>query len=841
MYNESWNVQYENECRGGPPFTPIHQRSYCSCKWYSVVTLFIAVFIWMSITAMQMLLPSSSSVINLGIMSSINTWTSFAGIDGGYDDNYIRPYISTINFTLQRQHYNVLPMFNKKNMNADEGDDDTDELIPNYQSLNSYQAIIEPYANMYLYIHNSSSNKTVLQQQNRYIFTICLKNNNNNIHQKLNNNEENSCQRGQYIRTDDDDDDDTDKTIITGPNHIPTDSASAAVNHSIPINFKCTPYDTFTIVVHELNSDNKIINSVNGKGICMYVRREIRSLTTEDLNTFLDTSHMLHTISDDEGMSRYGSKYRSSSYLQKFHFYNAAQKESDHIHEGNGFLMQHIKITNIFEQAIQAINPSISLPYWDYTIDSEENRTAINTIVSHPSMFGSTQTPIDKISFTYELDDVIDARIKDGRWSNITAEMNTIYPDLYSGYGYLRSPWNLNPSPYVSRYTLLRGRPRSNAFPSCLDHYELLQMDDLMDFYFDMQLLPHGAVHIELGGAFGCDILRPMLEQGYIIDVDNLYGVCRKWFIIIKEGYRANYFYPTKNCNVNKENHTESLCPFVCTSAGRDHYYSLFRHVMSDNIYADKEYAEDVWYDFICHEGSKIFTGDHLESASPSDPTFWIIHPTLERLFQTKLMTGGFPNEKWENNAKTEFVCNKAKCYHTSTNRSDYYDDCCYGHYEFDQMLDGSRGRIDKDNYHTIGMTNRETQDATDPRSSTYSMPYIYDSITWAHCKQQNFKKLLVDLRNNDIIYAKKHDFSHSMTTSNAHSDRNVGSSDSNPEISIDKSKSIRSSSGISGRSSSSNSKGISMTRGDRKQLSKHQQHIKEEKKRVMELFSRLE
>jgi hypothetical protein len=206
-------------------------------------------------------------------------------------------------------------------------------------------------------------------------------------------------------------------------------------------------------------------------------------------------------------------------------------------------------------------------------------------------------------------------------------------------------------------------------------------------------------------------------------------------------------------------------------------------------------------------------------------------------------MTGGFLNEKWENNAKTEFVCNKAKCYHTSTNRSDYYDDCCYGHYEFDQMLDGSRGRIDKDNYHTIGMTNRETQDATDPRLSTYSMPYIYDSITWTHCKQQNFKKLLVNLKNNDIIYTKKYDFSHSMTTSNAHNDRNVGSSDSNPEISINNSKSIRSSSGISGRSSSSssNSKGISMTRGDRKQLSKHQQHIKEEKKRVMEVFSRLE
>lgn len=71
--------------------------------------------------------------------------------------------------------------------------------------------------------------------------------------------------------------------------------------------------------------------------------------------------------------------------------------------------------------------------------------------------YGNTQNPTNSIAFTYENDSVLDARIIGGRWNNLEAEMNTNYPDLYSGYGYLRSPWNLNPSPYVSRYTMLRG------------------------------------------------------------------------------------------------------------------------------------------------------------------------------------------------------------------------------------------------------------------------------------------------------------------------------------------------------------------------------------------------
>jgi hypothetical protein len=40
---------------------------------------------------------------------------------------------------------------------------------------------------------------------------------------------------------------------------------------------------------------------------------------------------------------------------------------------------------------------------------------------------------------------------------------------------------------------------------------------------------------------------------------------------------------------------------------------------------------------------------------SSADPSFWVIHPTLERLFQEKLLSGGFQNEKWAHNEYEEY------------------------------------------------------------------------------------------------------------------------------------------------------------------------------------------
>lgn len=44
-------------------------------------------------------------------------------------------------------------------------------------------------------------------------------------------------------------------------------------------------------------------------------------------------------------------------------------RDCDHWHAGAGFVTSHIAITLMYEQALQAVNPSIALPYWDVTIE----------------------------------------------------------------------------------------------------------------------------------------------------------------------------------------------------------------------------------------------------------------------------------------------------------------------------------------------------------------------------------------------------------------------------------------------------------------------------------------
>jgi hypothetical protein len=87
----------------------------------------------------------------------------------------------------------------------------------------------------------------------------------------------------------------------------------------------------------------------------------------------MDAMYTLWSVDEDEGQALYGDSYHSSAYFASAHDFNAAQQDADHIHEGLGFLPQHIKLTNMFEEAVQAVDPSVALPYWDFTIDVAAN------------------------------------------------------------------------------------------------------------------------------------------------------------------------------------------------------------------------------------------------------------------------------------------------------------------------------------------------------------------------------------------------------------------------------------------------------------------------------------
>ncbi len=69
--------------------------------------------------------------------------------------------------------------------------------------------------------------------------------------------------------------------------------------------------------------------------------------------------------------------------------------------------------------------------------------------------------------------------------------MNTYFPDLITGYGYLRGAWVLNPSPFVTRYSFDWDVSES-TLPSCYAHYNIMTMTNkMMNFFYDMSNSPH--------------------------------------------------------------------------------------------------------------------------------------------------------------------------------------------------------------------------------------------------------------------------------------------------------------------------------------------------------------
>ena len=76
-----------------------------------------------------------------------------------------------------------------------------------------------------------------------------------------------------------------------------------------------------------------------------------------------------------------------------------------------------------------------------------------------------------------------------------------------NAYGQLRSPWNLNSNPHVTRSGDMCGTRNDAQFPDCMSIIK--QQEDYNTFsewVLQMQFSPHGATHLFVGGAFGtCD------------------------------------------------------------------------------------------------------------------------------------------------------------------------------------------------------------------------------------------------------------------------------------------------------------------------------------------------
>lgn len=596
---------------------------------------------------------------------------------------------------LQRVGYSALPYFM---LGA--------SSVKKYAFLSGYDGVVEPYAPMNLFV--SDYDESV---HSYYTYSLCK-----NTAEGTAPPGDSSCFSGVY-----------------NPAQLTAASATTSISA------QCSPFDTYTLSASEVDADTGLTKrGLTSSVMCMYVRREIRELSEEDLAKTMDAMSVLWAVDENAGKDKYGSSFHAAAFFAEAHHFNAAWSDGDHIHEGLGFLPQHLKLTNMFESAMQAVDPSVTLPYWDYTIEGAADQTIFDSFVFTPEVFGTLREPEDKdMGYTYTNNKIEDGRIFDGRWANITVHSSR-YKDLNYNYGFLRAPWNTNPSPYVSRFP-----GYTTPLPVCGNFYSWLsETETLSDFLSYSPYAPHASVHGAVGSIFGCDLLTPLTVKGIITDTTEQISLCEKWGFIMKEMYRKNRISMQTDCTYElseEDGGTISSmdCDYKCNDDDGDFNRVLAEAVGTKHTGTLNNAQKAVLADFVCGgDASKILLGDQIESASPADPSFWPIHPTLERAMQAKLMSSGFPDMVWPSDAANEYVCDKSNCYEDGV--LDAWDQCCYGHYEYDQLLNFVSG----DKSTGYGPTNREMIDGTNPTSASYNMPYIYGHFEWSHCTI-NFSDLL--------------------------------------------------------------------------------------------------
>lgn len=458
-------------------------------------------------------------------------------------------------------------------------------------------------------------------------------------------------------------------------------------------------------------------NSTHGF-ICRYVRREIRHLTEVDRAAYFDALVVMAKLPSSQGIASFGPLFRSLSHFVKIHLDRAGDKACDHMHDGLGFLTQHIALTNDFETALQVINPMVTVPYWDFTYDrvwaagTSNPQSAIwATELWAASWFGNATNELHMIT--------------KGRWAYQKVDMAGNGSMVKNPYGYMRAPWNVNKSPYLTRVHNFCGRDLmvDINWPSCRIHYDYtFDYHHWYEYAWKAPYAPHATIHSFIGGYTNCgNVTAKLLALGVDIpNLNNLVGrMVEDLMVSIKSMYRFGYATPPEMCSSDTP---QDMCHMICDDSFLN--LNFTEHLIDHSGWFGDWVLEfpEVFYPAVAEVlcTTAWVSGEQLEAASPADVSFWPIHPTLERLLHYKRLADDFDNTEYTNiYGYTEY------CIYQQQSG-------CEGHHAED-ITSFTTSYFDKSgDIVKQPTTNLELFEMSNPHD--YHMTYVYDSFTWSHC-----------------------------------------------------------------------------------------------------------
>mmetsp|Transcript_982 Transcript_982/g.1235 ORF Transcript_982/g.1235 Transcript_982/m.1235 type:complete len:620 (+) Transcript_982:50-1909(+) len=439
-----------------------------------------------------------------------------------------------------------------------------------------------------------------------------------------------------------------------------------------------------------------------------YVRREVRNLMDDDVQTIFDAMAVMWEVDDEAGQDIYGDQYLSMQTLLKINLQLTATTGCDHLQSGPGFFSHSSALSYVFEQSLQAVNPRASLPYWDYKEDIEQwledgGSDFTNGVLFQEKYFGST--------------DPETGYINNGRWkdlqipkiSSLSKEDQDSTP--HNIYGYLRSPWSNNDDAHLIRSSITCGVKPINTIDRC-DAYNKISSQETPEEFAYFAHNPQHTVQLLLGGTFDCeetyDTLKGIVDQ---VLLDNLKIYSSKVQKILFEQSKIEctsempYCYcPEFDTFMSQEDKTEELLSYLAIDELGGNFYENF----------DFETKRAI-VNAVCN--SHVVLGDQLQASSVYAPEFWMMHPTTERLFIWKQTTSNpLPTDQ--------------QLWSSSGNGVQ----SCTGHSTNDKVLSGVvRLHNFGDRLSAHIPTLEEMMKALDPNVSD-RLPYIYDNFDYGTC-----------------------------------------------------------------------------------------------------------
>lgn len=298
-------------------------------------------------------------------------------------------------------------------------------------------------------------------------------------------------------------------------------------------------------------------------------------------------------------------------------------------------------------------------------------------------------------------------------------------PDhVANAFGFLRSPWNMNAKPALIRSKKMCGMANSFQFPDCTAIIDNQQTyDSFADYIINLQLSPHGTVHIFTGGAFGeCTDTYSDLET--TLNNATLHKkIIEKLSDLEKDMWQDKYQKcpDRSSCVDEAQTSCSCWCPhFNDTLTSKDEWgvreSGLWQELVWITSMTDVEqesFDKDqmlALMDAVCN--TDVLFGDMATSNSPLDILFFPTHNEVERIFQRKMLSSTMTDRKWPTDSND--------CPGQKPNWVNLWFD-----YTFD-------------NENTVSnhLTNEEFLNMLDPTSIEHvsNMNYVYNNFNWTHC-----------------------------------------------------------------------------------------------------------